>query len=222
MSVQEASVNGRQEAESEFVQYEVADGVATLWLNRPEVKNCVNWGLLTQLGAALERADEDDDARVVLIRGRGQTFCAGADLNMLDSEFLRTTNNSVKIAQVSARTFDRAFNLGKPTIAVVEVVVGREHQLDVLQAQALASQAVLERGQGAVVARTGVDQRQGVPAQEPRVHGANVREGKLDVHDATHELTSVWQKIQECACLRPRGPSPTVMLLPSGASVYMI
>ena len=120
MSVLEASVNGRHEAESEFVQYEVADGVATLWLNRPEVKNCVNWGLLTQLGEALERADEDEDVRVVLIRGRGRTFCAGADLNMLDAEFLGTTNNSIKIAQVSARTFDRAFNLSKPTIAVVE------------------------------------------------------------------------------------------------------
>ena len=118
MTVQ-AETNGRPATE-EFVQYEVTDGVATIWLNRPEVKNCVNWGLLTQLGAALERAEEDDDARVVLIRGRGQTFCAGADLNMLDSEFLGTTNNSVKIAQVSARTFDRAFNLGKPTIAVVE------------------------------------------------------------------------------------------------------
>jgi enoyl-CoA hydratase/carnithine racemase len=58
--------------------------------------------------------------RVVLIRGRGNTFCAGADLNMLDAEFLGTTNNSVKIAQVSARTFDRAFNLAKPTVAVVE------------------------------------------------------------------------------------------------------
>jgi enoyl-CoA hydratase len=120
MSVQEVSGNGRVETESEFVQYEVADGVATLWLNRPEVKNCVNWGLLTQLGQALERAEDDDAVRVVLIRGRGRTFCAGADLNMLDSEFLGTTNNSVKIAQVSARTFDRAFNLGKPTIAVVE------------------------------------------------------------------------------------------------------
>jgi len=118
MTVQ-AETNGRPTTE-EFVQYEVTDGVATIWLNRPEVKNCVNWGLLTQLGAALERAEEDHDARVVLIRGRGQTFCAGADLNMLDSEFLGTTNNSVKIAQVSARTFDRAFNLGKPTIAVVE------------------------------------------------------------------------------------------------------
>jgi enoyl-CoA hydratase len=127
MSVQTASDgaqalsdHGRPEAERDYVQYEVADGVATLWLNRPEVKNCVNWGLLTQLGAALDRAEDDDDVRVVLIRGRGHTFCAGADLNMLDAEFLGTTNNSVRIARVSARTFDRAFNLAKPTIAVVE------------------------------------------------------------------------------------------------------
>src|SRR3954467_12424897 len=96
-------VDGQGPPEPEFIQYEVVDGVATIWLNRPEVKNCVNWGLLMQLGAALERAEEDEWARVVLIRGRGQTFCAGADLNMLDAEFLGTTNNSVKIAQVSAR-----------------------------------------------------------------------------------------------------------------------
>ncbi len=118
MSVQ-APANGQRTTE-EPIEYEVVDGVATIWLNRPQVKNCVNWALLTQLGAALERAEDDDAVRVVLIRGRGQTFCAGADLNMLDSEFLGTTNNSVKIAQVSARTFDRAFNLAKPTIAVVE------------------------------------------------------------------------------------------------------
>jgi len=118
MTVQEQT--SQNATGSEVIQYEVNDGVATIWLNRPEVKNCVNWDLLTGLGAALERADDDDEVRVVLIRGRGNTFCAGADLNMLDSEFLGTTNNSVKIAQVSARTFDRAFNLGKPTIAVVE------------------------------------------------------------------------------------------------------
>src|SRR5918911_4041434 len=115
----EVRVNGRRAAQ-EVIQYEVEDGVATIWLNRPEVMNCVNWGLLTQLGEALDRAEDDDRVRVVLIRGRGNTFCAGADLNMLDSQFLGTTNASVKIAQVSARTYDRAFNLAKPTIAVVE------------------------------------------------------------------------------------------------------
>ena len=108
------------QTEPEFVQYEVADQVATIWLNRPEVKNCVNWGLLTQMGVALDRAERDPDVRVVLIRGRGGTFCAGADLNMLDADFLGTTNNSVEIAKVSAKTWARAFDLQKPTIAVVE------------------------------------------------------------------------------------------------------
>src|SRR5436309_15294936 len=118
MDVQER-VNG-QAATAAPIEYEVADGVATIWLNRPHVKNAVNWELLTQLGEALDRAEDDDEARVVVVRGRGNTFCAGADLNMLDSQFLGTTNNSVEIAQVSARTFDKAFNLQKPTIAVVE------------------------------------------------------------------------------------------------------
>jgi len=119
MSVQHQEADGRV-GSSDVIQYEVEGGVATIWLNRPEVKNCVNWDLLMGLGQFLDRAEDDDDVRVVLIRGRGNTFCAGADLNMLDSEFLGTTNKSVKIAQVSARTFDRAFNLSKPTIAVVE------------------------------------------------------------------------------------------------------
>ena len=117
MSVQQET--GSQATE-DVIQYEVEGGVATIWLNRPQVKNCINWTLLMGLGEMLDRAEEDDDVRVVVIRGRGNTFCAGADLNMLDSEFLGTTNKSVKIAQVSARTFARAFDLGKPTIAVVE------------------------------------------------------------------------------------------------------
>ncbi len=120
MSV-EAAVDGVvASAGAEVVQYEVSDGVATVWLNRPEVKNCVNWDVLTGIGEAVERADRDDSVRVVLFRGRGGTFCAGADLNMLNGEFLQTTTKSIELAQVSARTYDRIFNLKKPTIAVVE------------------------------------------------------------------------------------------------------
>ena len=115
-----ASPNGAHAPEPEFIQYEVADGVATIWLNRPEVRNCVNWALLTQMGAAVERAERDASVSVVVFRGRGGTFCAGADLNMLNSEFLQTTTASIELAQVSARTYDRIFNLKKPTIAVVE------------------------------------------------------------------------------------------------------
>jgi enoyl-CoA hydratase len=118
MTVQEQA--DQKAAGEEVIQYEVNDGVATIWLNRPHVRNAVNWDLLMSLGQALTRAEEDDDVRVVVIRGRANTFCAGSDLNQLDSQFLGTTNASVKIARVSARTFDHAFNLEKPTIAVVE------------------------------------------------------------------------------------------------------
>jgi len=69
--------------DSDVLQYEVSDGIATIWLNRPEKKNCINWELLIKLGEALDRAEEDDDARVVVIRGRGHTFCAGADLKAI-------------------------------------------------------------------------------------------------------------------------------------------
>src|SRR5215218_1860898 len=106
--------------EPEYIQYEVHDGIATIWLNRPEVKNCVNWGLLTQLAARVDEVERDDSVRVVLFRGRGNTFCAGADLNMLNGEFLATTTRSVELAQLSAKTYDRIYNLNKPTIAVVE------------------------------------------------------------------------------------------------------
>jgi len=107
-------------AEPEYIQYEVADGVATIWLNRPEVKNCVNWGLLTQMAERVEQAEADPAVRVVLFRGRGGTFCAGADLKMLQAEFLHTSSKSLELADLSSKTYDRIHNMPKPTIAVVE------------------------------------------------------------------------------------------------------
>src|SRR3954454_22693976 len=101
------------EQATEIIQYEVDGPVATIWFNRPEVKNCINWEVLMGLGALLERAENDDDGRAVVSRELGNTFCSCPDLNIVTSEFLGTTNQSVKIAQISARSFDRAFNLSK-------------------------------------------------------------------------------------------------------------
>ncbi len=116
----EAATGASSGWKNDYIQYEVKDGIATVWLNRPEVRNCVNWELLEQLTAVIERADRDPEARAVCFRGRGNTFCAGADLNMLDAEFLSTTAKSIEIAQISAQNFDRLYNLSKPTVSVVE------------------------------------------------------------------------------------------------------
>lgn len=60
---------------------EVADGVARVTLNRPEVRNALNGALLRELEATLRRLEDDAAARVIVLRGAGdRAFCAGADL----------------------------------------------------------------------------------------------------------------------------------------------
>jgi hypothetical protein len=79
------------------------------------------------------------------------------------------------------------------------MVMRREQQLDVLDAQPVAAQAGLERREGFVVARPGIDQRDRIPAQEPRVHRPDVREWKGDGNGSFHELTSVWHISSSCS-----------------------
>jgi enoyl-CoA hydratase len=60
---------------------EVAEGVARVTLNRPEVRNALNEALLRELESTLRRLEDDPGARVVVLRGAGdRAFCAGADL----------------------------------------------------------------------------------------------------------------------------------------------
>jgi enoyl-CoA hydratase len=106
--------------DTEPIQYEVEGYVATIWLNRPHIRNAVNWELLNQMAERVEQAATDDDVRVVLFRGRGGTFCAGADLNMLSSTHLGTSKTSLELANLSARTYDRIHTMDKPTVAIIE------------------------------------------------------------------------------------------------------
>ena len=61
------------------VEYSVADGVATIALNRPEVRNALNLEMCDAL-LAVTRKIIEEDARVVFVRGNGPVFCGGADL----------------------------------------------------------------------------------------------------------------------------------------------
>jgi enoyl-CoA hydratase len=62
------------------VLYEAADAVATLTLNRPERLNAITPQLVEDFDAALARALDDDEVRVVRLRGAGRAFCAGYDI----------------------------------------------------------------------------------------------------------------------------------------------
>jgi enoyl-CoA hydratase/carnithine racemase len=67
--------------EGSEVRYNVADGVATVTIDRPERRNTVTYAVLDELLAAFERADADDGVRAVVVTGTGDFFSAGTDLS---------------------------------------------------------------------------------------------------------------------------------------------
>lgn len=63
------------------VEFAIAEGVATIALNRAEVRNALNLEMCDALIAVAQRMAADSSVRVVFVRGHGPVFCGGADLN---------------------------------------------------------------------------------------------------------------------------------------------
>ncbi|MDE2612005.1 MAG: enoyl-CoA hydratase/isomerase family protein [Burkholderiales bacterium] len=57
--------------------------VAQVWLNRPEVRNAFNDGVVAELAAVFGELGADDSLRCIVLGGRGKAFCAGADLSWM-------------------------------------------------------------------------------------------------------------------------------------------
>jgi enoyl-CoA hydratase/carnithine racemase len=65
----------------ETLIYAVEEGIATITLNRPEKLNAFTAKMMSEMIAAFDLTDADDDVRVVIVTGAGRGFCAGADLS---------------------------------------------------------------------------------------------------------------------------------------------
>ena len=74
---------------SESILYSVADAVATITLNRPQVMNALDLAMISQLRAACERAERDGAVRAVVVRGAGPAFVAGGDVSMFHANLHR-------------------------------------------------------------------------------------------------------------------------------------
>jgi enoyl-CoA hydratase len=101
------------------IQYEQGDGVATIWLNRPDKRNALNATAFRELGAAVVEADADPEVRVILLRGRGPGFCAGGDLDMIAGDVLGQVPPSLDLSTSCADIFGRFAACSKPTVAIV-------------------------------------------------------------------------------------------------------
>lgn len=118
---------------------EARDGVATLTLNRPELRNAFDDAQIERLTRALRAAEADPAVRAVVVAGNGTAFCAGADLNWMKrmagygyeqnladatalAEMLKTLDRMTK--PTVARVHGPAFAGGTGLVAACDIAVG--------------------------------------------------------------------------------------------------
>lgn len=120
----------------EPVLYQVADGVATLTMNRPTFNNAQNSQMTYALDAGFRRAVDDDSVKVIVLRGEGKHFSAGHDIGTpgrdVNKPFERETlwwdhTNKPGAEQLFVREQEvylgmcrRWHDIPKPTIAMVQ------------------------------------------------------------------------------------------------------
>lgn len=102
------------------LQLDISDGIATLTLNRADKKNALTRQMWQQLPALLQRSA--NEARVLILRGAGNTFCAGADIaelhaHMADLAWMRANHMDVQNAGQALHA------LTIPSIAVLQGAV---------------------------------------------------------------------------------------------------
>jgi enoyl-CoA hydratase len=108
--------------------YEKNHGIATVTMNRPEVRNAINPEMLCRLADAWQDVNDDPEVRVVILTGAGEeAFCAGADLDRLvrmmqglrppETEFDERIKNDVSLIY---KGLLRNYDVFKPIIAAVK------------------------------------------------------------------------------------------------------
>jgi methylglutaconyl-CoA hydratase len=95
-------------------------GILSVTLNRAEKRNAINATSVELLHQFLEQADLDANVRVVVIRGAGKDFCAGADLDELLASADQTQDQNEATAYRLGQVFERIRSLPKPVLALVQ------------------------------------------------------------------------------------------------------
>jgi enoyl-CoA hydratase/carnithine racemase len=104
----------------EQITAEVADGVLTITLNRPERLNAWTAQMGRELMQAFDLADDDDDVRAIIVTGAGRGFCAGADLGSGGDTFDHRKREGDGPARDNGGEFTlRIFRSTKPVIAAI-------------------------------------------------------------------------------------------------------
>lgn len=103
----------------ETVEIEHAAGVATLWMNRPELHNAFNAQVIGEITEACRQLDADPQVRVVVLAGRGKSFSAGGDITWMRAQGAAGEEANFVDAMGLAGMYRVLSEMNTPTIARV-------------------------------------------------------------------------------------------------------
>ncbi|RKX17048.1 MAG: enoyl-CoA hydratase/isomerase family protein [Candidatus Zixiibacteriota bacterium] len=101
------------------IKLEYHDRIAKVTLNRPRLRNAFNDVMISEMTDAFKTINNQDDLRVVVLTGEGQSFCAGADLNWMKDVINYTYEENLRDSLNLSEMFHIMFNCPLPTIARV-------------------------------------------------------------------------------------------------------
>ncbi|MBA7528090.1 putative enoyl-CoA hydratase echA8 [subsurface metagenome] len=99
--------------------FETKENIATVWLNRPGIHNAFNETMISELIECFKEINQMDNIRVVVLRGKGKSFCAGADLNWMKDVTKYTYEENYNESYRLSKCFYTIYTCRKPTIAIV-------------------------------------------------------------------------------------------------------
>jgi methylglutaconyl-CoA hydratase len=97
-----------------------ARGVATVTLNRPKVNNAYNGAMIQGLHKAMDTLGQEAGLRVVVLKGNGKHFQAGADLSWINAARAGTPDDNLTVSRATATAVDRLNRLPVPVVALVQ------------------------------------------------------------------------------------------------------
>ncbi len=107
----------------EIKSNEIADGILTLTLNRPDQRNSLTRELMSQIIAAISAASNDSGVRVIVLRGNGPAFCAGHDLK----EMTEHRSDTDKGKQFYKETMRQCSDMMQGIVRCPKPVIARVH-----------------------------------------------------------------------------------------------
>lgn len=107
----------------EFIEIEKKHSFTHVILNRPEKKNAFNKGMISELTKAFKDLNADDSTKVIIIKGAGDTFCSGADLEWMKSQIDNSYEQNLKESEELFEMFETIKYCSKPVISYVHKYV---------------------------------------------------------------------------------------------------